>query len=146
MDPIEEKVVVEVLLGWTEEQVVRVEVERTVTARALAREAEGRAAWLRSRPMSKGFEKREREMLADLDALAARARVAALAEERELVTKAQAHDELSQLEQLAFACFRRFQSLAADVDAPFPTRAKAQDPQARQRELAEIARFLAERK
>ncbi len=145
---MEKRIEVEVLVGWSEAQILRVQVEHRATAKAIAKEAAARAAFLRSRPMSedRGLQMRERLVLAELDALAARARVAALAEERGTVTEAAARKELDALDLEMFAAFQRFDAFAAAIDAPFPMRARPLDPRQRAEELAAIERFLAERK
>lgn len=140
------ELVVEVLVGWTEDAVVRVQVTREVTARGIAREAEARAAWLRSRPVARGFEKRESGLLAELDTLAARARVAALMEEREGGSAAEREKEMGELDRLSFCCFSRFRDLVAAIDEPFPSRVKPESPEDRARELAAIEAFLKARK
>ncbi|MHB8418436.1 MAG: hypothetical protein ACYDCL_10200 [Myxococcales bacterium] len=133
---------------WTDEKVGRVEVSRRVSPRSLAQEAEARAAFLRSRPLSeeRGLGHRELWVLTELDSLSARGRVAALAEERGLSSQRAIATELDELDKLAFACFGRFEGLLAALDERFPTRAKATDPEARRKELEQIERFLAERK
>ena len=142
------QVEVEVVVGWSDGTSTHVRVGHRTSAAGIASEAEARAAFLRSRSLSKerNAQRREWLLLAELHALAARARVAALAERRGIVSEAAARVELDALGTLSFATFRRFEEFVAALGAPFPMRTTRQEPAARAAELAAIERFLAERK
>ena len=120
---------------------------RSIDAGRIAAEADARATFLRSRPMSEapGLRRFERRVLVELDALSARARVLAIAETRGTVSEPEEAAERGQLDRLAFVAFRRFGELVASLDEPLPTRARPADPRQRKEELDAIESFLAAR-
>jgi hypothetical protein len=144
-----------VLFKWKDEAAAR-DVMKAMGVKAaprgksdpasIASELKARAAYLRSRPMSRdeGLQQKEREVLVELDMVEVRARM--LEVERKLGQEGPTYQVgLAQLKDLAFAVRGRFAELMEACREPWPARAK-HDPKKRAEELAAIERFLAAKK
>ncbi len=121
---------------------MRLGVRKLTSPEEIAEEMQRRSGYLRSRPMKRGHEKRERAVLAALDEIEALARALSVQKTLGTVSPAQVAKETELLSLAVFAARGHFHDLLDGLADPFPSRAKPVPAKARQEELRLIEEFL----
>ncbi|HUB07873.1 MAG TPA: hypothetical protein VMB50_12760 [Myxococcales bacterium] len=121
---------------------LRLGVRKLAGPEEIAEEMRRRSDYLRSRPMKRGLEKREREVLAALDEIEALARALSVQKALGAVPAAQVASETEKLSLAVFAVRGHFHDLLDSIDDPVPSRARLAPRAAREQELRLIEEFL----